>query len=326
MKKKETINSIKEFLNTISDKTKIKVELSEKIVLSGYLVKYYAGEILDKETNRHPIDSGILEWSEELIKLLELENYKALSEYKKLVLFLNNYNKIFNQWKLMDKNRTIERIIISYHNRCEHIEVINKDTKIDKEQKMKSLNVLKNEKKELINSIKQIDPKFNINYLEKNYKKIYNELKENWEKIFKQTGNTMKKAYYDMISEELKNGNLKPINDLFIEITERILLITPEKRKESLKKKFSLEKIQEIILYNDWNEDLLKFIDILSDIILMFGAPCDDRENKKWRESIKYIEKYEYATKLPQVLIQMEEKLDRIYQLIAQNNNKIENK
>ena len=51
----------------------------------------------------------------------------------------------------------------------------------------------------------------------------------------------------------------------------------------------------------------------------MFGAPVDDEENKKWRESLKYIEKYEYAVKLPEVLIGMEEKLDRIYQLIIQN-------
>ena len=60
---------------------------------------------------------------------------------------------------------------------------------------------------------------------------------------------------------------------------------------------------------------------MLGDIILMFGAPADDKINKKWRESLKFIEKYEYAVKLPEILIGMEEKLDRIYQLIIQNTN-----
>ena len=122
-----------------------------------------------------------------------------------------------------------------------------------------------------------------------------------------------------MLTQEIRDGSLKPVHDLFVEICQRILLIIPEKRKESLAQKLNPNKINEIVLENDWNEELLKFVGMLADIILMFGAPVDDEENKKWRESLKYIEKYEYAVKLPEVLIGMEEKLDRIYQLIIQN-------
>ena len=52
------------------------------------------------------------------------------------------YTQIFNQWKLMDKNRTIERIIISYNNRCDHIETINKENNLEEEQKKIALNEL----------------------------------------------------------------------------------------------------------------------------------------------------------------------------------------
>ena len=45
----------------------------------------------------------------------------------------------------------------------------------------------------------------------------------------------------------------------------------------------------------------------------------------KWRNELKYIDKFDYSEKLPKVLIEMEEKLDRIYQLII-NNNKSNNK
>lgn len=321
MRKKVLFHNIDAFMKNMSVKTNIEINVSPKIVLSGYLIKYYADKILDEEKNRHPIDKGILEWSTELIRLLELEEFKTLSQFKKLAIYINNYNQIFNQWKNMDKSRTIERIIVSYNNRCEHIETINKNKDIDKDQREKCLKELESQKNNLILSIKQIDPKFNVEYLQENYKKIYDELKNSWEKVFKQTGNAMKKAYYDMLEQEIRDGSLKPVHDLFVEICQRILLITPEKRKQSLAEKLNPNKINEIVLENDWNEELLKFVGMLGDIILMFGAPADDKVNKKWRESLKFIEKYEYAVKLPEVLIGMEEKLDRIYQLIIQNTN-----
>ena len=86
----------------------------------------------------------------------------------------------------MDKSRTIERIIVSYNNRCEHIETINNNKDMDNDQKEKCLKELESQKNNLILSIKQIDPKFNVEYLEQNYKKIYDELKNSWEKVFKQ--------------------------------------------------------------------------------------------------------------------------------------------
>ena len=114
----------------------------------------------------------------------------------------------------------------------DHIETINKENNLEDEQKKLALNELEFQKNELLKNIKYIDPNFNIEFLKENYKQIYNDLKKKWEKILKQTGNTMKKAYYDMISQELEKGNSEPIYKLFIEISKRILLITPEKRKQ----------------------------------------------------------------------------------------------
>ena len=67
----------------------------------------------------------------------------------------------------MDKSRTIERIIVSYNNRCEHIETINNDKDMDNDQKEKCLKELESQKNNLILSIKQIDSKFDVEYLQK---------------------------------------------------------------------------------------------------------------------------------------------------------------
>ena len=53
----------------------------------------------------------------------------------------------------------------------------------------------------------------------------------------------------------------------------------------------------------------------------MLGAPCDDEENKKWLEEVNNLMLDSYETNLPLILIQIEEKLDRIYQLINQFND-----
>lgn len=325
MRKKNIINSCKKFIKEISDKTKIEVNISEKIMLSAYLINYYAEEILDKEKNRHPIDNGIYEWSKELVQLIEEKEYNNFTQFKKLSLYLNNYDIIFKQWKSMDKNRTIERIIISYNNRCDHIDEIKNHKELDNEQKKLALNELEFQKNELLKNIKLINPEFDIEFLKNNYKKIYNDLKNNWEKVLKETGNTMKKAYYDMISQELKKGNSNPIKGLIVEIGKRILLITPDKRKSALSNKINNIDINSMLYDNDWNEKLNDHLSFLADIILMFGAPADDKINMKWRNELKYIDKFDYSEKLPKVLIEMEEKLDRIYQLIInnnQNNNK----
>jgi len=322
IRNKEVLKTVNEFLIVLSKKTNVDIKLNSRILLSGYLVNFYADQLLDDEKNRHPVDKSFLEWSNKMVELIEDSLIENIIQAKKLSIYLNNYKNIFEQWKIMDKNKTIERIIISYHNRSEHLEVINNDKKLDESQKKEMIKELENQREKLIYDIMLIDPNFNVEYLKKNYKEIYNELKKNWTQILQQTGNTMKKAYYDMISQELSDGNMKPIYDLFVEIYKRILLITPEKRRESLAEKLNPNKISVFLSDLDWNEELLKHINMLADIILMFSAPIDDESNKKWKEELKYINKYDFNKKLPQVLIQIEERLDQIYRLIIMANQK----
>ena len=326
IRNKDIIKNTDKFISDLSKSSTTKLKLSGRILLTGYIIKFYTDDVMDKEENRHPVDKGIIEWSETLMELLEEKPIKSHSELNKLSLFINNYDSIFNQWKSMDRNRTIERIIISYNNRSEHIELLEKDDKLDPQQKKEALNELEKQRSQLLYDIQLINPHFDIEYLKKNYKTIYQELKKNWAEILKSTGNTMKKAYYDMVSGELKNGNSKPVYDLFNEIAKRILNITPQKRLESLSKKINDVELSELLCYGDWNEDLNKHINFLGSLIIMFGAAADDKENMEWKESLNHINKYEYHVKLPEVLIQMEEKLDRIYQLIIQANKQMNKK
>ena len=106
-------------------------KLDSKVLLTAYLIYFFSEELLGKE--QHPMDKGISEWSEEVVKrIADLNDSK---EIDKVWLLLNNYNTIFSQWKTSDKSRMIESIIISYYNRSKHIEKIHADKKLNDAEK-----------------------------------------------------------------------------------------------------------------------------------------------------------------------------------------------
>ena len=121
----------------------------------------------------------------------------------------------------MDKHRTIEKIIISYYNRNNHLKVLLEDKKMGEEQREDSIIEIKKQMKGMLNDIRIIDPNFDITYLENNIDLVYNRIKEGWMEISKNIGNTVKKAYYDFVQESLQKGDSKPTYKLLLEICQR---------------------------------------------------------------------------------------------------------
>ena len=147
-------------------------KLDSKVLLTAYLIYFFSEELLGKE--QHPMDKGISEWSEEVVKRVgDLNDSK---EIDKVWLLLNNYNTIFSQWKTSDKSRMIESIIISYYNRSKHIEKIHADEKLNDAEKKAVIDVLEKQRQQVVGNIKFIDPEFNVEYFLENYEEIYNNM------------------------------------------------------------------------------------------------------------------------------------------------------
>jgi len=324
MRKKEVLKTTIDFIKLIQTYFE-PLNMLGRVLLTGYLLTYYEVEILGKDDERHPIDTGILDWSKQLVVLMENHELKSMKDVEKLWLFLRNYKVIFSQWQKMDKSRTIERIIISYYHRSEHIDKINGDENIDEEQRKQMLYQLEKQRRGLLQNVKMIDPSMNLQFIEKNYKKIYTDLRSNYENLVVSMGNSMKKAYYDMVKEELENGNMRPTFDLITEVSNRILTITPRKRKESLGAKLLEGLMDKLVGHNEWTDELKAHLLFMVDLIIMLGAAADDEENLKWKKEVEKLMETEYYKNLPQILIQMEEKLDRIYHLIMKLNQDSDN-
>merc|ERR1711871_431478 len=287
-------------------------KLDSKVLLTAYLIYFFSEELLGKE--QHPMDKGISEWSEEVVKRVgDLNDSK---EIDKVWLLLNNYNTIFSQWKTSDKSRMIESIIISYYNRSKHIEKIHADEKLNDAEKKAVIDVLEKQRQQVVGNIKFIDPEFNVEYFLENYEEIYNNMNSAYKHLASQIGNTMKKAYYDMLHEEVKSGNMLPIAEIMTEISKRLLIIVPEKRREKFAEKINVNVIVDLISEKCWTNELNEYLKFVCESVFMLGAPADDEENKKWLNEVNKLMESDYEKNLPLILIQIEEKLDRIYQLI----------
>ena len=56
------------------------------------------------------------------------------------------------------------------------------------------------------------------------------------------------------------------------------------------------------------------------DTIFVLGAPSDDKEIKEWKNHIMSLTKDNFSKNLPLVLIQIQEKIDRIFFLLKELN------
>ena len=310
-------NAVKKYLK-IFNNYKNGLKINERILITAFMITFYPDELLGVE--KHQMDKSILEWSEEVVKRINL--LEESREIDKLWLLLNNYQIIFNQWKESDKSRMIESIIISYYNRCKHIEKINADKKISIEEKKIVISELERMKVEVLGNVKFFDPNFDVENFKENYELIYEGLQKSYEEISGQIANTMKKAYFDMLKEELSSGNVLPIAEVMTEISKRILVLVPEKRRESFSQKINVEVIVELLCDKAWTNELKEYLKFICESVFMLGASGDDELNKAWLEEVSGLMNDNYNTNLPLILIQIEEKLDRIFQLIADLDNK----
>jgi hypothetical protein len=319
---KTLLESVKKLLETINNYKK-GIETNPRIFLTAYLISFYDNDLLGPNEDRHFSDDDIYTISKTLVELIENYDEKKINEFCN---YYFNYHYAFKNWISMDKARTIERAIVSYYYRSEHIDKINNDLKnaVGKadleEQLLKMLSELENQRKDILRSIKIIDHTFDLEYFKENYKYIYASLEKSWSSLVVSLSNNMKKAYYDMLCFELNKGNKLPIYNLLKEIGERLLLITPERRKESMSLKFADDKLSDLVIYSDWTSELIEFINFIIDLIILLGAPIDDNDNKQWKISVNELMKDNYISNLPKILIMCEEKIDKIYQQIIDFN------
>lgn len=316
--KKDILDITKHLCETL-ESFKSGLKINPRVLITAYLIRNYPLELVGSESDRHPVDNYIISLSDNVVQQLES------NKINEIWTALKDFKVAFADWSSMDKDRTIEKLVVSYYYRSEHINKIKLEELVDiNQQNQMTLRVeLERQRKEIIQSIKLINKNFDTKYLQENYVEMYNQIQDTWTQLQGCITNTMKKAYYDMLSNDISNGNMLSCFSLLKEIGQRLEVLCPEKTKAAFVLKFSDDILTGLLADPEYNHDLIKFIGFIIDFIIQMDAPINDDSNTKWKVQVVELMKTDFSKSFPQILIQIEEHIDQIYQLIIDlNQNK----
>lgn len=307
------VNNFIEKINCIKS-----CNINPNILLTAFLIQNYDEELLGDKNNRVVLDIQILNWSNKLCKSLTgLTKELSYNNILKLVTFLNSFNYLFNQWKDFDINRNIQGLIISYHNRREHLEYIKlNETNIENDPSNNltdTINYLESELIAIKRNISIFDNNFDISYLESNYKQIYENIQEGLQKIMENVTNNFKKSYLDMLIEQSNNDNYQVIFDFILETNNRILELTPDKYKENIKNKLNSYNYLELLLIKNWDNLIVDYFEFLIDTVIIYSPPEDDKENIEWKNLMGVFYEKEFNEGVSCMLLEINHKIDIIY-------------
>jgi len=307
------INVINKFIFLLN-KFKNGLTIKPKIIITAYIINYFPDEILGN--NKHPLDINLINFAKNMLTSIESGKINYIWNS------MREFNSVALVWFEMDKERTIEQMIISYHNRSKHIDYI-KQKQIEFEQQMDMLNEVEKERVTIINCIKQIDNNFDVEFLKQNHEKISNHITKSKQEISKALVVNMKRAYFNMLYKDISNGEMMSTFNELKAIAERLIAICPSKRVESFKEKFTDDILLNLLSETRFTPNLTSHINMILNYITIMDAPANDINNKEWIQHINSMMTQDasqeaYYENLPRILIEIEEHLDNIIEKILQ--------
>lgn len=317
--KKDVLDITKDLCNSL-ESFKSGLNINPRVLITAYMIKNYSSELLGSESDRHPLDNYIWELSSNVVQ--ELESNKINTIWT----VLKEFKIAFGDWSSIDKDRTIEKLVLSYYYRSEHIKLI-KSGELNKNQKVSDTNTqeqiimeLERQRSDIIHSIKLIDKNFDVKYLQENYVELFNNIQNAWTQLQLDITNIMKKAYNELLSNDIETGNMLSCFTLLKEIGKRLEVLCPQKTRASFAVKFADDVLTGLLIDSEYNHELIKFIGFIIDFIIQMDAPVNDESNILWKSQVVELIKMDFSQSFPRILIQIEERIDKIYQLVIDLN------
>ena len=190
MRNRDILKNVSNIINKLQILLQKEIIIRPQYILTAFLIKNFNEDILGPLKNRHPSDTYMFEWSIKLVQIF-CKTDNNYNDCKLLLAYLENYKTIFENWKNIDKNRTIQNIIVSYYHRREHLDKIENE-QMNEEQKDKIMDQLLIECNDLLENIIVIDKDFDIENLQSNYKEIYMEIQKSMKKYTHQFRENLK--------------------------------------------------------------------------------------------------------------------------------------
>jgi len=306
------IDDINKFIFSLN-KFKNGLAIKPKIIITAYIINYFPDEFLGN--NKNPIDFNLINLARNMLTSIDSGKINDIWES------MRDFNSVALQWFEMDKERSIEQMIISYHNRSKHIDYI-KGKLMNFEQQMDMINEVERERVTIINCIKQIDNNFDVKFLKENHEEISYHITKSRHEISKSLVTNMKRAYFNMLYNDISNGEMMSTFNELKAIAERLFAICPPKRLESFKEKFTDDILLNLLSETGFTPTFISHINMILNYITILDAPVNDINNKEWIQHINSLmSQNAYNENLPRILIEIEEQLDNLIENIIKHSN-----
>lgn len=318
IQKKKTLDLVKYLLNKIHRIVDYKNEfitnhINAREFLAAFVIYGYKDlvignekTILSNSNNLIKIEKSVIQISNDLIRLICLANVSNLNKFILDSLYdkMFEFKFIFNTWKYGDHKQMVQIMTTSYKDIEENKKLILNNRKIEEISEDEKL-LINNYTKLQINLLKKI--KFlKGEEIFRNHKSVQLKLDENLKKHIE---NVVKKAYWDILKEEL---NLKPqkfnqLINILNEIRNEFCSLVPSRKDLHLEfyENIDTELIKQMAENNALDGNTIyNIVNYIINLILKLQPPIMDEETNLWKKNINDLFKvgFEYDKFLPDFL------------------------
>ena len=292
--KQQYVNDVEKFIQEmqkVCQNTTIFIQSDMRKFISAFVIVNHKDIVLDIN------DTKSLHLYHKSVELLDsFENiFKNNVNPSHVNRFFDNFNRylnIFQQWRMGDKVKLLDKYARSYHQLQDTLTFIeDKDKEENKEAEENPAHTqwkdsLSNLKVKLETQIKNIDGDKGLNYI-KNLKtpeitpliRLYEEIELN-----------MKDAFWDDFEEKVNDGKYEQITPMLNDYRTFLFKLIPN--RPDIQKQFDneldLALLDQMIKNNSVShEDIYKIIHTLTNYIKMLQAPADDKDTEKFISNLE---------------------------------------
>jgi hypothetical protein len=226
----KVLRVVEKILQLLNNKNK-KPIISPRIFISGWYILKFHQEIF---TNKNDLEKLIIEKIIEISKIIISNNISTEEDINKFTKIIYEYQKQFILWKNLDKICSINEFVNRYTSINKSIILLSSSSSFGSKENI--IELLENQKKDIIDMAIKFDKKINKDFFDKSYE-IYNKI----EKITED-------AYWNLLFEELLNNNYNLVLSNLEFIINTLCSLGID---DNIKKVFDIEKIKEKLNNND---------------------------------------------------------------------------
>lgn len=279
-----------DFFDKTFKKYNLSLELNKKVIrkiLSTYVFYYYKDEVT---LNNDIYSEKIYELSKDFVMKFETyENNKTFKLFNESYVSLKIYLKFFEDWKSRESLIIVRPLLQSYKNF--HLQIKNIIDNMSDEEKtdeiaLKRINEFRKMKRDLRKKIKTIIGKERgEKYIKTGEIPIFSD-----EKIFSDTEKVVKKAFWDVFEENIKEKKYECLKQILQDLKDFIFNLLPN--REDMRTDFN-EKLNFDILFSLIDEYKQLDKEYIKNIILFFisylkkmQAASEDKKTELFKEVV----------------------------------------